>query len=159
LATLHTHFPDSETAKRANRLKRDLGIVGTVVSELDIKIWFQGSGDQVDLLKGTTLLLFADVTQTDAAENIGTVKALAEEYAGQVSLVSVVRGEGVVTEVQGKAFANMLGAAIPVGQLTKGIKDTFQIKGTPSVALVKAGTVVWKGMVAELDQSLIERVL
>jgi hypothetical protein len=159
LATLQTHFPGTESAKRANRMKRDLGTVGTAVSSLDVKTWYQGTGDDLNLVTGTTLLLFADVSQADAADDIASIKALAGEYEGKVQLVALVRGEKPVTEDQAMAFvaANKLTAS--VGQSTKAIKELFQVKGTPSVALVKGGVVVWKGMVGELDQGLLERVL
>jgi hypothetical protein len=159
LAMLRTHFPDTDTTKRANRLTRDLGVVGTKVETLDVKTWFQGEGDKVDLGSGVTMVIFSDVADGDPEAQIKRVLDLVNQQSGKVSVVTLVRGKSSVSETQAKSFVATLGLKSPVGELTNEAKETFQVRGMPAAALVKAGAVAWRGMLTELDENLLELLL
>jgi len=159
LATLQAHFAETETAKRAGRLRRDLKTVGTSVEALNVSTWFQGDDSKVDIANGKTILIFADVTEGDPEGRIKQFNISVNEYRESVSVVALLRGGDSMSKADATTFATTHGMQAPVGKLTKRIKDNFGVRGTPSAAVVVGGTVAWKGMLTELDENVFERLL
>ena len=159
LATLQTHFPETDTAKRAGRLRRDLKVVGTPVGTMKVTTWFQGDGATVNLATGKTIIVFMDVTEGDPEGRIKEFNVAVAKYREAATVVTLLRGGDSMTETSANTFASTHKLQAPVGQMNKKVKENFGVRGTPSAAVVVGGTVAWKGMLNELDENVFDRLL
>ena len=123
----------------------------------DIEKWYQGEGD-IDLTKGTTLVVFWEVWCPHCRREVPNVKETVSKYGDKglqvVGLTKVTRSS---TEEKVTEFIKEHDLNYPVAKEKDGaLSKYFNVSGIPAAAVVKDGEIVWRGHPARLSDDMIK---
>ncbi len=163
LAELDQKYAGTTAAKRAGKLRAELKVIGKEVpSDWAGKIdeWYQGSASDVDLTKGTTLIVFWEVWCPHCRREVPKLKDTYEKYHGKgLGVVGLTRITKSATPEKVRDFIKEQEIPYPIAKENGELASYFNVSGIPAAALVKDGKIVWRGHPARLTDELLTKNL
>lgn len=157
LATLLKEHSGSRMASQARRMQAELKSIGKEVSNPEIVRWFNGSADDMNLLEGTTLLVFWEVWCPHCRKETPRIQQQwAKDWKNKIKLVGVTQVNRNATDDQVTEFLKENGITYPVAKETGALSRTFAVSGVPAAAAVKDGKIIWRGHPARVNNELID---
>lgn len=159
---LETQHAATLAYAKARKVLSELEVVGQQVPEDwsgSILKWFQGDG-QIDLRVGSTLVVFWELWCPHCRREVPVLNATHKAFQDQglrvVGLTRLTRSE---TEASVLEFVKDQGVGYPIAQENGDLTRAFNVAGIPAAALVKDGTIVWRGHPARLTDELLAALL
>lgn len=151
-------FPDSRSARSANKLKTELNLIGTTAPPLAVERWFQGEAAFPS--HGATLVVFWESWCPHCNREAEHVQSIATTWAGRLDVVGLTKVTKSATDEKVAAFITEHGWTFPVGKEDDGRMSTaFAVTGIPAAVIVVDGRVAWRGHPARLTDELIDRLI
>jgi len=158
MAILSKDYSTTQTFKRARKLSAELEVIGKdAPSSWNIEKWYQGESDVTLDGSGTTLLVFWEVwcphCKREVPKVMETYAKFKSDGLNVVGLTKVTRSSSdeKVTEFISETALNY-----PVAKEGGDISKHFNVSGIPAAAVVKDGTIVWRGHPARLDDDMLK---
>lgn len=159
---LESKFAATTTFKRARKLIAELEVVGKPVPTnwaSSMEKWYQGEGE-VDLSKGTTLVVFWEVWCPHCRREVPELKATYESFKGKgLSVVGLTKITRSATEESVLEFVKEQGVSYPLAKENGDMSREFNVSGIPAAAVVKDGKIIWRGHPARLNDDMLNNWL
>jgi peroxiredoxin len=156
LAELKEKYGKTRAARAAQRLEREIGVVGVDAGSFEVEKWYQG---EISMADGkATLLVFWEVWCPHCKREVPKMNETYNKYKDKgLNVVGLTKITRNATEEQVTAFIKEkevdYGLAKEQGD---SMSKRFGISGIPAAAMVKDGKVVWRGHPARLKDEMIE---
>jgi thioredoxin-like negative regulator of GroEL len=157
MATFMKDYGDTSTAKKARRTYQELSVIGKVTpAAWEIEKWFQGE-DQIDLDKGTTLLIFWEEWCPHCKREVPKMQSLYTDLKGDglqvIGLTKITRSS---TNEKVESFIAQTKVGYPIAKETGELSRYFNVSGIPAAAVIKDGKVVWRGHPSQLKEDQLK---
>ncbi len=159
LGRVVAQFPGSRQAKAAERVLKELNVVGKSAPPVSPTKWLQGSLAYADA--PATLVVYFEVWCPHCKREVPQMAERAEALRAKgVQVLLVTRLTKSSTEDSTLAFLaeNRVAFATLVDDHST-MSDGAAVSGIPAAALVRDGVIIWRGHPARLDDTLLDRVL
>ena len=155
LATLNSKYPDSKAAKRSDRMKGELALIGSDAGTLDVASWYQGKASMTD--GKATLLVFFEEWCPHCNDEMPKIQATYDKFHPKglnvVGLTKLTRG---ATDDKVGLFITNHKMTFPVGKEKDGsMSQKYNVQGIPAAAVIKDGKVMWRGHPGTLTEDMI----
>jgi thiol-disulfide isomerase/thioredoxin len=156
LAELKSKYGKTRAARAAQRLEREIGVVGVDAGEFEVEKWYQGETSMAD--GKATLLVFWEVWCPHCKREVPKLNETHNKYKDKglnvIGLTKITRNstEEQVTEFMKEKDVQYATAKEQGDSMSK----RFGVSGIPAAAVVKDGKVVWRGHPARLKDEMIE---
>ncbi len=159
LADLAREHAGTRYGRSAEQLRKEIALFGAPAPALRVARWLQGSASYAD--SPATLLVFFEVWCPHCKREIPALMARADELrAAGVTVILVTRLTRSSTEQSTMAFLHENEVWFPVALDEDSLTSNgFDVSGIPAAALVREGTVLWRGHPARLDAAALQRLL
>ncbi len=159
LSALKAEYPSTKAGKAADRMFREVGLVGEPAAPIEVEKWLQGSATYADA--PVTLLVFWEVWCPHCKREMPELaKRAADLKKKGVQVVGFTKITKSATEESANAFLKENNIAFPVGKEKDATMSTgFNVSGIPAAALVKEGKVIWRGHPGRLDDATIDKLI
>lgn len=159
LETLTKEYPDTKAGKAADRMYKEVGLIGTDAHSIDAEKWFQGKGDYANA--PVTLMVFWEVWCPHCKKELPELaKREAELKKKGVQVIGVTRITKSATEDSVTAFLKENDVKFPMAKDKDGAtSEGFNVSGIPAAALVKGGKVIWRGHPGRLDDAMLDKLI
>ncbi len=155
---LEKNFGSTTTFKRARKMIDELSVVGKPVPDswkAGIEKWYQGESE-VDLMTGTTLIVFWEVWCPHCKREVPELKATYDSFKGKgLDVVGLTKVTRSATEESVLAFVKEQGVTYPLAKENGDLSRDFNVSGIPAAAVVKDGKIIWRGHPARLSDELL----
>lgn len=156
LAELTGKYGDTRTAKRAERMVAEMGVIGQAAPPLEVEKWYQGNASFAD--GEATLVVFWESWCPHCQREVPKLIETHEKYKAKglnvVGLTKVTRSS---TEEKVEEFIKEHKIPYPMAKEKGGsMSEVFAVSGIPAAAVVKDGKIVWRGHPAKLTDEMIE---
>jgi peroxiredoxin len=156
LAELKEKYGKTRAARAAQRLEREIGVVGVEAGSFEVEKWYQGETTMAD--GKATLLVFWEVWCPHCKREVPKMNETHAKYKDKglnvVGLTKITRNS---TEEQVTDFIKEKEVAYPLAKEDgDSMSKRFGVSGIPAAAVVKDGKVVWRGHPARLKDEMIE---
>jgi peroxiredoxin len=159
LTTLKSDFPTTKAGKAADRMYKEVGLVGEPAAPIEAEKWLQGSGSYADA--PVTLMVFWELwcphckrELPELAKREADLKKKGVQVIGFTKITKSATEESVATFIKEHeikfAMAKEKDASMSAG---------FNVSGIPAAALVKNGKVIWRGHPGRLDDATIDKLI
>lgn len=156
LAELKEKYGKTRAARAAQRLEREIGVVGVEAGTFEVEKWYQG---ETTMAEGkATLLVFWEVWCPHCKREVPNMNETYAKYKEKgLSVVGLTKITRNSTEEQVLDFIKEKEVAYPLAkEQGDSMSKRFGISGIPAAAVVKDGKVVWRGHPARLKDEMIE---
>ena len=156
VAELKAKYPNTRSARAASRLEDELTVIGVDAGDLQIEKWYQGSAD---LSSDTpTLVVFWEVWCPHCKREVPKMNKTHNKYKDKglnvVGLTKITRNS---TEEQVLGFIKEEDVQYSLAKEDgDNMSKRFGVSGIPAAAVVKDGTIVWRGHPARLTDEMIQ---
>jgi thiol-disulfide isomerase/thioredoxin len=157
LASWNEKNAGSPAAAFTGSLTRELAVVGKAApSDWSIAQWFQGQSEiALDGAK-PTLVIFWEAWCPHCKAEVPKLEQVWEHHRQRgLQVLGVTRITQTATEESVRAFLAESGVRYPMAKETGALAEYFNVKGIPAAALVKDGTIVWRGHPTRLTEELL----
>ncbi|HXV76991.1 MAG TPA: redoxin domain-containing protein [Candidatus Polarisedimenticolaceae bacterium] len=157
MASFMKQYGETNTAKKARRTYQELSVIGKASPETwDIEKWFQGE-NQVDLNKGTTLLVFWEEWCPHCKREVPKLQSWYTDLKGQgLQIIGLTKLTRSSTEEKVTSFIADNHVDYPMAKETGELSRYFNVSGIPAAAVIKDGKVVWRGHPAQLNEAQLK---
>ncbi len=155
---LNSQYGSTKTARRAKKVAAELEVIGKPApTALTIDRWFQGEGE-VNIASGQpTLLVFWEEWCPHCKREVPNLNETYGKYKGQgLQVVGLTKITRKSSEESVAAFIAEKGVTYPIAKETGDMSSYFNVSGIPAAAVVKDGTIVWRGHPARLTDEMIQ---
>jgi thiol-disulfide isomerase/thioredoxin len=163
LKELNTKYPKSRSAARAKRLGAELEVVGKSTASMAgnawAESWFVGDSADVDLTSGVDLVVFWEVWCPHCKKEVPKLQKMSEQYKGKMEIVGLTRLTRKKTVEEVAKFIAENDLTYPIAHEDGSVAEYFAVSGIPAAALVKDGTIVWRGHPSRLSEATIEKYI
>jgi len=157
LEELVNNFGTSRAAQRAERMLVELNLVGSPALAVTGEHWFQGEAP--DVSNGTTLVVFWEKWCPHCRREVPALQARSEAYAGRMEVVGLTKQSRDTSDEAVIEFIAENSLTYAMGRETGEISSAYAVSGIPAAALVKDGTVLWRGHPGQLSDEMIDGFL
>jgi thiol-disulfide isomerase/thioredoxin len=157
LEELVNNFGSSRAAQRAERMLVELNLVGSDAQAITAEHWFQGSAP--DVSNGTTLVVFWEKWCPHCRREVPALQARSEAYAGRMEVVGLTKQSRDTSDDAVTEFISENSLTYAMGRETGELSRAYAVSGIPAAALVKDGTVLWRGHPGQLTDEMIDGFL
>lgn len=159
LSALKADYPSTKAGKAADRMLKEVGLIGEPAAALEVEKWYQGSATYAD--SPVTLLVFWELwcphckrEMPELAKREADLKKKGVQIVGLTKITKSSTEEGVV------AFMKENEIKFPMAKEKDASMSTgFNVTGIPAAALVKEGKVIWRGHPGRLDDATIDKLI
>lgn len=157
---LATRKATGERSSWLNTLTREMAVVGKPAPETwGIEKWYQGELE-VDLEKGTTLLIFWESWCPHCRNEVPRWQKIYDQYKGTgLQVLGLTRITKTATEESVLSFITENEVGYPMAKETGAVVEAFNVKGIPAAAVVQDGTIIWRGHPARLTEGMLQQWL
>jgi thiol-disulfide isomerase/thioredoxin len=156
---LHNHSR-TRAGRRARSLSSEVEVIGKAVpAALAVEKWYQGEEEGAGSLSdsGATLLVFWEAWCPHCQREVPKLEEVYQRYKARglhvVGLTKLTRG---TTDDRVRAFLADRKIDYPIAKEDGTLSRTFNVRGIPAAAVVKAGKIVWRGHPTRLTDAMIE---
>ena len=157
---LDADYGHTSSGKRAKRLLRELAVVGKRVSasEAQIQKWYRGG--PVDLRTGKRLVVFWEAWCPHCRRHLPELSSEQSSYARRgIEMVALTKVTKSSSDAKVRAFVSDNDLQLSVAKEDGSIWEEFGVTGIPAAALVKDGTVVWRGHPGRITSELLDKLM
>ena len=149
-------FGNTQAARRAVSLQRELAVIGKGAPSLEVEKWYQGDCDLSD--GKATLLVFWEEWCPHCKREVPKVEELYKNYKDQgLQVVGLTKITRSATEEKVTQFISDKALSYPMAKEKDGsMSSYFNVSGIPAAVVVKDGKVVWRGHPARLSEDMIK---
>ncbi|MDG1479599.1 MAG: TlpA disulfide reductase family protein [Myxococcota bacterium] len=155
---LTNKYAATKTARRANKVAAELEVIGKPApTALAIDKWFQGE-DEVNIANpGPTLVVFWEEWCPHCKREVPNLNETYGKFKGQgLQVVGLTKITRKSTEESVTTFIEEKEVAYPMAKETGDMSSYFNVSGIPAAAVVKDGSIVWRGHPARLTDEMIQ---
>lgn len=161
LKELTGKYGSTRSAARAKRLGAELEVVGKSVTNFAgndwADSWFVGGSSDVDLTTGVDLVVFWEIWCPHCRREVPKLEEMAAQYKGKMDIVGLTRLTRDKSAEEVDAFLKENKVTYPVAKENGKVAEHFAVSGIPAAALVKDGTIVWRGHPGRLSEETIAK--
>ncbi len=161
LKELNAKFGNTRSAARAKRLSAEIEVVGKSASTFGgnswAQHWFVGETGDVDLTSGVDLVVFWEIWCPHCRREVPKLEEMSKEYRGKMDIVGLTRLTRNKTPEEVQKFIDESQLSYPIAKEDGSVADHFAVSGIPAAALVKDGTIVWRGHPGRLSEDTIKK--
>ncbi len=156
-AEIEKKYSSTRTFRRASKMGKELEVFGKAApSTLTVDEWMIGDASAVNLSKGVSLLVFWEVWCPHCKREVPNLQKTFETYNSKglqmVGLTKLTRGK---SKDEAMSFLKEKNVTYPVAKENGSLSKHFNVSGIPAAAVVKDGTIVWRGHPARLSDEMI----
>jgi len=156
LATLKAEYPTTRAARAAQRIDAELAIIGKPAPDLSVEKWFQGNQDT--LSDGTTLVVFWELWCPHCKREVPKMTATHEKWGAKgLNVIGLTKMTRDTTEDAVTAFIKDNNVSYPMAKEAGGMSTAFGVRGIPAAAVVKDGTIVWRGHPGRISEDMLTK--
>ena len=155
---LTTKYASTKTARRAKKIAAELEVIGKPApTALSIEKWYQGE-DEVSIASGKpTLVVFWEEWCPHCKREVPNLNETYGKYKGQgLQVVGLTKMTRKSTEESVTAFISEKEVQYPMAKETGDMSSYFNVSGIPAAAVVKDGSIVWRGHPARLTDEMLQ---
>jgi len=156
LADLDQQYGDTRAAKRAERLKSELAVIGMDAGDLKIDHWYQ---HQTSFDDGkATLVVFWETWCPHCQHEVPKLEDTWTKYQGKgLNIIALTKVTRTSSDDKVDQFIKDNNLTFPVAKEDSqgSMSQRFGVQGIPAAAVIKNGKVVWRGHPARLNDDLI----
>lgn len=157
LAELEANFSSTRVWRSAQRMKKELDIVGLYVPQYVNVEWIQGYDD---IGTGTVLLVFWEVWCPHCKREVPKLQQTYEKYQPQgLKVVGLTKMNRSATPEKVNDFIREHNIQYPMGKEDGEMTSLFSVTGVPAAAILHNGKVVWRGHPARIDHNTLTQYL
>jgi thiol-disulfide isomerase/thioredoxin len=151
----------TEAAGWTRSLHRELAVVGKAVpADWSIEKWYQGEANTRLDGEEPTLVLFWESWCPHCRKAVPDLEKIYQEHKGRgLRVLGVTRITRSATEESVTGFVKENDITYPMAKETGALAEYFSVKGIPAAAVVKNGTIIWRGHPMRITEALLERWL
>ena len=161
LKELNSKYGKTRSAARAKRLAAELEVVGKSATSFAgnawADSWFVGDSADVDLTSGVDLVVFWEVWCPHCRKEVPKLEEMSAKYKGKMDIVGLTRLTRDKSPEEVDAFLKENKVTYPVAKENGKVAEHFAVSGIPAAALVKDGTIVWRGHPGRLSEATIAK--
>lgn len=159
LQELTTKFGSTKAGKAADRMYKEVGIIGNDAKPIEAEKWFQGSGNYAD--SDATLMVFWEVWCPHCKKEMPELQAKQADLKKKgVQVVAFTKVTKSSTDEKVTEFIKEHGLSYPIAKEKEGsMSEAFNVSGIPAAALVKGGKIIWRGHPGRLDDATLDALL
>ncbi len=163
LKELMSKYGNTRSAARAKRLVAELEVVGKTATSFGgnswAEEWFVGGASDVDLTSGVDLVVFWEIWCPHCRSEVPKLQEMSQTYAGRMDIVGLTRLTRSSTAEKVKEFIEEQKLTYPMAKENGSVAEHFAVSGIPAAALVKDGTIVWRGHPGRLSEDTIAKFI
>ena len=157
IAQMEKEYGDTRIWKRAKHIQPEVNLVGKKAPETYDIDWYQGT---LEPNQGTTLIVFWEVWCPHCRHAIPKLESKFQDYKDQgLQVVGLTRLSRNKTKEDAMSFITENNVTYPIGQEDGSIGKHFAVSGIPAAAIIKNGTIIWRGHPTSLQNEDIEKYL
>ena len=150
-------YSSTRTFRRASKIGKELEVFGKAApASLTVDEWFIGDSSAVNLSKGVSLLVFWEVWCPHCKREVPNIQKTFDTYSPKglqvVGLTKLTRGK---SKEEAMAFLKEKNVSYPIAKEDGKLSSHFNVSGIPAAAVVKDGTIVWRGHPARLTDKML----
>ena len=155
---IKSKYSSTRSYKGAAKLGAELEVFGKPApSAFDVKEWFIGDASAINLAKGVNVLVFWEVWCPHCKKEVPNIQATFDKYKGQgLKLVGLTKMTRNKTKEDVMGFLKEKNVTYPIALEDGKLSSYFNVSGIPAAAVVKDGTIVWRGHPARLSDEMLE---
>lgn len=159
LEQLTKDYSDTKAGKAADRMYKEVGLIGTDAHPIEAEKWFQGKADYANA--PVTLVVFWEAWCPHCKKEVPELaKREADLKKKGVQVVGVTRVTKSATDDTVTAFLKDNDVKFPIAKDKEGAtSEAFNVSGIPAAALVKNGKVIWRGHPGRLDDATLDKLI
>jgi thiol-disulfide isomerase/thioredoxin len=161
LAEFNATNQGTPAASWTRSLTREMTAVGKPApDDWSIESWFQGESE-VDLHgDAATLVVFWESWCPHCRTEVPKMQAIYDEYRDRgLQVIGVTRLTKTATAESVESFIDEQNVSYPIAKESGALAEYFAVKGIPAAAVVKGGTIVWRGHPMRLKPELLESLM
>ena len=156
-AEIEKKYATTRTFKRAAKMGKELEVFGKAApSAMNVEEWMIGDASAVNLSKGVSLLVFWEVWCPHCKREVPNMQKTFDTYSSKglqmVGLTKLTRGK---SKEEAMSFLQEKNVTYPVAKESGDLSKHFNVSGIPAAAVVKDGTIVWRGHPARLTDDML----
>jgi outer membrane murein-binding lipoprotein Lpp/thiol-disulfide isomerase/thioredoxin len=154
-------YSSTRTFRRASKMGKELEVFGKKApASLSVDEWWIGDTGSVNLSKGVSLLVFWEVWCPHCKREVPNMQKTFDTYSKDglqmVGLTKLTRGK---SKEEAFGFLQEKNVTYPVAKENGDLSKHFNVSGIPAAAVVKDGTIVWRGHPARLTDDMLKEWL
>ena len=156
-AEIEKKYSATRTFRRASKMGKELEVFGKKApASLTVDEWYIGDASAVNLSKGVSLLVFWEVWCPHCKREVPNVQKTYDTYKSKglqlVGLTKLTRGK---SKEEAMSFLQEKNVTYPIAKEDGSLSSHFNVSGIPAAAVVKDGTIVWRGHPARLTDEML----
>ena len=156
-AEIEKKYSSTRTFRRASKMGKELEVFGKKApASLTVDEWYIGDASAVNLSKGVSLLVFWEVWCPHCKREVPNVQKTYDTYKSKglqlVGLTKLTRGK---SKEDAMSFLQEKNVTYPIAKEDGSLSSHFNVSGIPAAAVVKDGTIVWRGHPARLTDEML----
>jgi len=157
LGELNTKYGATRTAQRGSRLLKELSLVGSPAQAVTTSKMYQG--DTPDVSSGVSLLVFWEKWCPHCRREVPEMEATYNKYKDKMGFIGLTKQSKNTSDEDVQSFIDEHEITYPIGREDGSASNAYAVSGIPAAALVKDGTVVWRGHPGSLSDEMIDGFL
>jgi thiol-disulfide isomerase/thioredoxin len=157
LTEMNAKYGATRTAQRGARLLKELSLVGSPALAINTSKMYQGSSP--DVASGVSLLVFWEKWCPHCRKEMPALEETYQKYKGKMSFVGLTKQSKNTSDEDIQSFIDENKITYPIGKEDGSASNAYAVSGIPAAALVKDGTVVWRGHPGKLSDEMIDGFL
>lgn len=150
-------YSATRTFRRASKMGAELEVFGKAApAALTVDEWYIGDASAVNFSKGVSLLVFWEVWCPHCKREVPNIQKTYDTYKSKglqlVGLTKLTRGK---TKEEAMSFLQEKNVTYPIAKEDGSLSTHFNVSGIPAAAVVKDGTIVWRGHPARLTDEML----
>lgn len=147
-------YGQTQAARSAARISRELEVVGIDALPLDEVDWWQG---QYEPGAKATLIVFWEAWCPHCRREMPKTNLQWQRYKGQgLQVIGLTRVTKSSTDESAKAMLADQDIGFAIGKEKGGVSAHYQVSGIPAAVVIQDGKVIWRGHPAKIEDEAIQ---
>ena len=157
MKSLVTRYPDVQKMRPYRMMVSDLNIIGKQAGDLKVKTWFQGETDLESF--PVTLLVWWEAWCPHCQDELPKLEQVYRKQKDRgLNIIGVTR----VMDSSNTAVFAFIGErdiTFPILKEPGEMATHYGVDGVPAAAIVKGGTIIWRGKPSAISEETLEIAL
>ena len=149
----------TKAGKAADRMYKEVGLIGTDAKPIVVDKWFQGKGDYADA--PVTMMVFWEVWCPHCKKEMPSLALKEADLKKKgVQVLGFTKVTKSATDEKVLEFIKENNIKYPIAkEKDASLSEGFNVSGIPAAALVKGGKVIWRGHPGRLDDATLDQLI